>query len=78
MYTNQSELRFSFSLSNRPIRRKSQNLAFYMRRGKELYQALLHSLPINPGEWKHKDLILRLHELQNAHHNTEYTLASEL
>jgi hypothetical protein len=38
-------------LSNRPIRRKSQNLAFYMQRGKELYQALLHSPPpINPGE----------------------------
>jgi hypothetical protein len=38
-------------LSNRPIRRKSQNMAFYMRRGKELYQALLHSPPpINPGE----------------------------
>jgi hypothetical protein len=32
-----------------------------MQRGKELYQALLHSPPpINPGEWKHKGLILRL------------------
>jgi hypothetical protein len=38
-------------LSNRPIRRKSQNLDFYMQRRKELYQALLHSPPpINPGE----------------------------
>jgi hypothetical protein len=38
-------------LSNRPIKRKSQNLPFYMRRGKELYQALLlTTTPINPGE----------------------------
>ena len=54
LYTNQSESSFTFSLFNQPIRRESQNLAFYMRPGKELYQAHLHSrhYQSNPGEWR--------------------------
>ena len=69
LYTNQSESSFTFSLFNQPIRRESQNLAFYMRPGKELYQALLHSRHYlsNPGEWRKGPDSVRLCGQRNSY-----------